>query len=437
MNRINHHISAIQKKGRKELFRKIRVLNKFVLERIWFIIFLPFSILLLFLIRAIRPFFIIRISFLISWRIGHYAGNMDMYLCERKNNINLDRIKIIDLWFDKTKPCNSQFKIMLKRVINIYPRWLLHPIYILNNWIPGGAKNIIPENVSSDRDILNLTYTSEKASPINANNIEFTKKEEQKGMERLIRFGLNHNSKFVCLVVRDSAYLEHQKNENSTGVDWSYQDYRDTSIQNYILAAEELVKNGYYVFRMGSVVNEPMNINNEMIIDYATNGMRSEFMDIYLSAKCEFCISSGTGIDAVSSLFRRPKLIVNLESIEYFHSFFLNDITLFRKMRNINNKELLSIKSIIDKGVGGFSRKDSFSNNGVELIENTPIEIKDAVVEMILRTSGEWNDNWYDIEVKPVIESIFSKSKLHGKILSKFSTSFLRENKYLLKEYIE
>jgi len=436
MNKLNHHISEIKKKGLHELIRKIKVLNILIIESTWFAIFLPFSILILFLIRIIRPFLVIRLGYLISWRLGHYVGNTDMYLCERKNKINTGSVKTIDLWFERTKSCNLQVNIMFRRVLNIYPRWMLHPVLILNNIVPGGEHNKIPDTLCNDRDIRNLTYNAFEANNNVANNIQFTNEEEKRGEVELLKMGINPNSKFVTLVVRDAAYLDDQKKENSSGVDWSHNNHRDTEIQNYILAAEELVKYGYYVIRMGAVVAKPMNSNNSMIIDYAVNGMRTEFMDVYLGAKCEFCLSSGTGYDAIPSIFRRPKLTVNLSSIEYVHSFFLNDITLFRKFKSINNKDFMSLKFIIESDFGGLARQESYLKNDIELIENTPSEIRDAALEMILRISGKWSDDWYDKEVQPIIESIYSKSKLNGQMQSRFGTSFLRDNKYLLEPFL-
>ncbi len=38
---------------------------------------------------------------------------------------------------------------------------------------------------------------------------------------------------------------------------------------------------------------------------------RTDFMDIYLSAKCKFFITSGVGLMAIPMIFRRPLLCVN------------------------------------------------------------------------------------------------------------------------------
>jgi putative glycosyltransferase (TIGR04372 family) len=89
-------------------------------------------------------------------------------------------------------------------------------------------------------------------------------------------------------IVRDSTYLKfHQPYAN-----FDYQNYRDCNIENFKLVSDYLTSLGYYVFRMGAKVAKPMLTKNKKIIDYATTGIRNEFLDIYLSAYCEFCIST-------------------------------------------------------------------------------------------------------------------------------------------------
>ena len=62
---------------------------------------------------------------------------------------------------------------------------------------------------------------------------------------------------------------------------------------------------------MGVIVNKKFNTNNNKIIDYATNGMRTELLDLFLCSRCEFCISTSLGLDSVIDVFRKPLLITN------------------------------------------------------------------------------------------------------------------------------
>ena len=52
--------------------------------------------------------------------------------------------------------------------------------------------------------------------------------------------------------------------------------------------------------------NEKLKSNNKKIIDYANSNLRSEFMDIFLGAKCNFCISTGHGFDMLPYVFNKP-----------------------------------------------------------------------------------------------------------------------------------
>ena len=84
------------------------------------------------------------------------------------------------------------------------------------------------------------------------------------------------NKNYVCLAVRDENYL----NKMEPRGDWSYHDYRNSNIINYLEAADELTKRGYYVLRMGKNNKIKFETNNPMIIDYSFSKYRSDFMDI-------------------------------------------------------------------------------------------------------------------------------------------------------------
>ena len=105
----------------------------------------------------------------------------------------------------------------------------------------------------------------------------------------------------MCLFVRDSAYLAELYKDS-----YNYHNYRNVDIQNFALVAYELAERGFYVIRMGVKVSKAFMVDHPKVIDYAWNGMRSDFMDIYLSAICDFAISTGTGLCEVSRIFRRP-----------------------------------------------------------------------------------------------------------------------------------
>jgi hypothetical protein len=275
---------------------------------------LPFVIL----IRLISPFYLIRFGYLISHRIGHFVANTEIYLCEKDEKINCPiNLNYIDIFFLAYEPiCNKQLSNMWRRKLNIFPRKIIQPLYVANKLIPGFAKHEISANTQEDRDVHNLMKSY---SP----HLSFTQEEEKMGNLILEKLGVPENSKFVCLIVRDDAYLNQHM-----GGSFDYHNYRDCNILNYIKAAEYLANQGIYVIRMGAVVKNKLVSKNIKIIDYATNGMRTDFMDIYLGAKCYFCISSSLGWDAIPEVFNRPIVYTNILPFGFLRTHGINSINL-------------------------------------------------------------------------------------------------------------
>jgi putative glycosyltransferase (TIGR04372 family) len=267
-------------------------------------------------------------------------------------------------------------------------------------------------------------------------HLKFTPKEEVRGAAGLRALGIPHDARFVCLTVRDSAYLDvHLRG------DWSYHNYRDSDIQNYILAAEELADRGYYVIRMGAKVREAIKTVNPRIIDYATNGMRSDFMDVYLGAKCEFCISTGMGLDTLPEIFRRPIVYVNLVPLGYLHTFRKEFISITKKHVSQEDRKSLTMREIFNHGVGFCVHTSGYASKGIELIENTPEEIREVVIEMAERLNGTWQPHEDDEALQHRFGEVFptdaveatNKRPLHGEIRARFGAHFLRNNREWLQ----
>jgi putative glycosyltransferase (TIGR04372 family) len=242
---------------------------------------------------------------------------------------------------------------------------------------------------------------------------------------------------FVCLIVRDSSYLVSHFAYN----DWNYHNFRNVDVQNSVLAAEELAERGYFVIRMGAIVVAAMNSAHPKVIDYATNGMRSDFMDIYLGAKCAFCISSSTGWDAIPIIFRRPVVFINLTPIGIL--FTSNDkcLGLFRHHIDAGSNRELSLSEIVTNDIGYIQTTSGFETKGVDLIENTPEEIRDVAIEMAERLNGTWQVHPGDDALQQRFWEIFPTdavddhkgNPLHGEIRARFGATFLRNNPEWLK----
>ena len=395
---------------------------------------------IVFVARLIKPFFLIRLGELPSGRIGHFSMNVELYCCEKKAGINTPSQKYIDLFFLNKVVCNKQLEKMWRRKLIVLPRWFLFPISkvntFLNKLISGenfhmiGSNNIAEISANSDRDIYNLL---EKFKP----HISFTNDEEQKAKKILTDFGIAENSKFVCLLVRDSAYLDRAKDLENIPNRFDYHSYRDADIDKFILASEELANRGYYVFRMGAKVLKPMRSSNPKIIDYANSKLRSDFMDIYLGAKCTFCISvGGAGFFGIPFIFRRPNAYI---MVPFGHLCTGNKYDLMITKNHISkkSKKKLTFSEIFSSNVALCSSSVDFELNGIKLEDNSPKEIRDLVVEMDERINGNYKETNEDRMLQKRFWSTYEenmkrlnlKKSIHGKIKARFGAKFLRENK--------
>lgn len=375
-----------------------------------------FAVPVVIVMRLIRSWFLIRLGIMNNTRIGHFAANTELYLCERAAGLHPKHV--FDVFHYHSEGfCNHQLKKMWERT-NLFRIWKISRyLYIANRLLPGYREHIV---VTSDRDIHSLYERI-------PTHLSFTPEEEKKGNDELRKIGIPFEAKIICFMARNSAYL----NTIHESSNYSYHNYRDSNIHDYIPAIEELVNRGYYAVRMGAVVKETLGTANHRIIDYAVKH-RTEFMDIYISAKCHFFLNGGAGMEAVPMIFRRPIARVNAVPIEYVPSW-NEDLFIPKKLWLIKERRFMTFREIMESGAGIFLESEQYAQLGIEPVENTPEEIRAVAVEMDERLKGTWRTTEEDEELQRRFWSLFKDSELHGDIKSRIGAYFLRQNVDLLK----
>ena len=438
---IKKQIREIKTYGISEIYRKLLL----VLNFLFLTVLNLFAIIPCFLIRLISPLILVRIQRMPSSNFGNFVYAPALYYCKNKINLNHQKKKYhIDLFyisFKDRKIYNRQLAKMWKRKLIFLPYYLLEPINTINKFIPGWKKHSIqmfPSPNVRDTDNFFAKY----------HPLDFTTDEENYGRKMLEKFGLEENDKFVCLAVRDGDY--QLKKISSRYHDWSYHSYRHTDIDKFILAAEELTKRGYYVFRMGVVVEKPLKSKNPKIIDYANSDLRSDFMDIFLGAKCSFCISTVYGFDAVPNVFNRPTIMLGMP-IGDLHTYSEKFLLMTKHHVLKKEKRKLSLSEIFSLNLAFAFDTKIFDEKGIKLVDNTPNEIKDLVVEMIEYLESNKKLKPEDEELQKTFKKLYADNlerfnhqisrsknpyllkfdikKWHGQIRSRFSTKFLKQNR--------
>ena len=386
-----------------------------------YLIALPFVVF----IRLARPFCLIRIDGLISSRLGHFVANTELYLCEKDEGINVPPNPYVDIFYFADKVvCNVHLAKMWRRKLIIGPRWLLASIVRANKIFPGWQ----PHVVFTDRSGLDKNNLLDKT----AAHLIFTEDEERLGECNLDAMEIPKHAKFVCLNVRDSAYLT----ANLPDQNWSGHDYRDNSIENYLLMADALAARGFFVIRMGAKVSKKLVSRNPKVIDYATNGMRSEFMDIFLASKCAFAVSTGSGWDSLPEVFRRPIVYTNFVPIGLMHTFRTDFLSITKRHFSSKLNRDLTFREMFSNNVAFATTSIDYARQGIELIENTADEIRDVVLEMADRTDGIWSEREEDHDLQSRFWHLFHELAVaptqnplaHGELRSRVGAEFLRNH---------
>ena len=367
-------------------------------------------------LRCLRPIIKVRIGELSSALIGHFAANTEVYLCER--DYGFFGKGYVDVFYHQNQKSNHQLAEMWGRAINVYPyaKWVKRA----NDLIPGGRSMMIPWRSDQYRDVNGLL---DQVPP----HLSFTDVEEAKGADALIGMGLPFDGSFVCIHARDSLY---RKTMFPKG-DYHRHDFRDSKIEDLMMAAEELTKLGYYVIRMGAWVEQPLNSENPMILDYATK-FRTDFLDIYLSAKCKWWLGSTTGIACIPMIFRKPIAWYDAVPLEYCHSWSAHDIFIPKKIWSSSEGRLLRFDELINTKAGRYLETDQYHQDGLQVLSNTPTEIAELAIEMDSRLKGAWQTSPLDDALQERFWSLFQGSELHKVYRSRIGSEFLRSNQGLI-----
>lgn len=216
--------------------------------------------------------------------------------------------------------------------------------------------------------------------------LRLSDREQWEAKAELLELGVPDSARWICLLNRDQMYL----NESLEG-DWAYHSYRNSRIGTYQLAAEALADRGYYVLRMGRIVEEQLVSNNPRVIDYANSARKSELLDVYLSMNCEMFISSGTGVDALAILASRPIVFVNFVPFPAGLNVWLtynSELIALPKHYVRRDGQPWDLREILENDLGGLTHTSDYASAGIVLVDNSSQEIKKVCLEALTRFTG-------------------------------------------------
>ena len=369
------------------------------------------------IILIISKFKSINISILDTNRIGHMCL-LDYYLAKKKN-YNLKSIDIVG--YNKKSENKYLIGLYKKKIILLSNyKFIFWLCYSLNYWF---KKN----NIVNKLDINNVIYTklTKKTFSISINNDLYIKK-------LLEKFNLDPNKKFICIHNRDSLYLK----KTYPGINFSYHDNRNFKISNIELAAKYFVNNNYNVIRLGSITEE--STNSPYIFDYPNTVFNSRKNDLYLLENLSFYFGSDSGIFSLAPLFRKSFSFVNFTTFNVlFKTYYWNNLpSIFKIMINSETKIPLTLNEIYKNNFDQLILNDHFTENNIELIDNSPQDILCLAKEVL--SIYENKILYKDMDaILHFMDISKSYSRISNTLMpisnNLICNSFLKNNNFLLK----
>jgi putative glycosyltransferase (TIGR04372 family) len=274
-----------------------------------------------------------------------------------------------DLYWFSPKSCNDFWAKMVKRNFLVFPRLYLKPIASWNKILPGGAIHHNSYTYTPTGDLFGKVPVP----------MSFLPDEDAEAKAWLCRQGWQEGEPFVCLLVRDSSFKgEHGRQGGFT--------FRNSDIATYATAAEWLAEQGVWVLRMGKKMAKPIPTNHPRIIDYAFHPEKSDLLDIWLFAHCDFCITTSSGPDMISAVYHRPLLVLNFLPLNLFS--WANAMHVPKKLVWQKSNSPLTCREYLDN----YGESDYLKYAGIQWIDLSSEEILAAVQEWWQRLKGTWVD---------------------------------------------
>jgi putative glycosyltransferase (TIGR04372 family) len=380
---------------------------------------IPMGIIVVWMLHLFRGILLVRIGHLRHERIGHLATNTELFLRRRSQDVEMQRNFYL---FFSGPPANKHLLRMIRHHMAVVEGDIALSAYTKIRSMTQNAKVWVDLPMET-REYYEFDNIAPQLSLL---------PEDRSFAEDFLQnsVGLESVDRFICFQARDQAYLD-MFHSYQTRVEWSYHDYRDTDIDNYMLAAEAICELGLWAFRTGKAVNKPIRPTHSRIINYAST-MRSDERDMYLLGSCEFFLTDTSGIWSVPTCLGVPVASVNRVPLAEI-PFTSKDLFIYKKFWSIEEKRLLGFGELFEMGADRWLNGHFFRDARIELVENTADEIKALTLEMLARIDGYWEATDEDEELQHRFRSFFRPEHWCYGFPSRLGANYLRENEELLR----
>ena len=377
-------------------------------------------------LRLIRPLVEVRIMVVAFHKYGHLALEPELALLEIESELARRGKKfprIITWWSfgPKKLRANPYLVDKWKEVLSAKPSWWLDALIRVGRQLP--FLSLPVPTLSIQKPMQQLSKTDPR--------LQFSSQERSAASRELVVLGIDVSKAFVCLVVRDDGhYGDVVSSENPDCLSANF------DVEQFVLASKELVAMGYQVIRMGAGKEKPMLSLSPGIFDYAKSAVRSPFLDVYLAANCAFAVSTQTGPDAVSLLFRRPVCFIDISVFSQF--FFGTNLAFWNPCSLRKDDVMISLRDIVTSDKVWAKYAYILREQGIDGVRLTSEEVAESVREFATLFSNDFTLPLQDADLcrkvnQQIASGMGEKGKEYfGEIQARISPTYLRRNAHWL-----
>ena len=190
---------------------------------------------------------------------------------------------------------------------------------------------------------------------------------DESGRAALRKMGVEDGQWFVAFHIREGDHRVSYRGPNA-------------DVATYEPAMAEVVRRGGAVVRMGNPDMRPIS-SKQGIIDYAHSVRRADWLDVYLWARCRFFVGTGSGPIHVPGTFGVPVLMTNTSAVGMFPSYSPGSLMITKHFIDSKSGVEVSLGEALRRGAG-WNWSADLSNSGLEIRDNSPDEIRAAVIDM-------------------------------------------------------
>ena len=373
-----------------------------------------FGYLAIIICKILNKFIKFKITVLATSRIGHLTQNFELILLLAPKNT------LIFIGPDN-KVANNFIFDLFKKHKNIFFskvfKYFYHSIFYVN---PKSSILIVWAKFNPEFSF-QLKYKSKIKLPHYTN---------AKINEIISKFNINKN--FVGLHSRNNLYLEKYSLK-----DKNFHDYRNFNFEDFSLVIDHLKKKNNSIIKLGETFPEENLINFQTKILTSIDFGSNKEIDYILNKYSRYNVVGNSGVGNLSSMFRKKILYINYIPFNLNHLSKCSPGSLILPKKIYNKKEgrFLSFKENISINFDIHSSVNPYEKHNLTVVNNSPQEILDAVIEMeeiLINKNNDDSIKLNDLFWKRITDNNYEEiNYLKNEIKLSISTQFLKNNQNL------